>query len=661
MLEHKTIMGISPHITDLENKGINRSAQPGDSFFSTPEGMALSYPIHTLATYIDTSDSDRPSLLRKVAKELVSHPEQIGYFWNQTTTVDRMKSRGEHLKSALSPVLKEAASEIDTFSLTETQLLSVFKALYPPSTGDKLEQEAAIEPAGSIWSGLIRGTVHKSLWGLPPEEIKERVKNGKIRMNELQYTQDRIVHLLYTLTTAVMETHDKHLLTKLFELSTFQTPYLDKKKVQSGLFVSAVQSLNNQTFAKYTLVDHARVLLGNMFNIDTGGVVVHSMEKALELSPVGMQYIIEAQAQKNKSRADLLLEFYQNRCASLGQTFLMKTVSIGEYYTRPFPFPENILYTNQQKLWYQYLGYLSTYNLEKGLVSSPILPLSLPDGTVRFIALQEGDNRLAAREVMKYAAENGTPSEITNAHVVDSFLTYSKPSLLETTYAGLEHNNKQKQAALLTQACHGIPKVGVHIAIDQDQHHEIAASMLSFDQSATFINVTIGNYTLKLQLNNEYELCYADGKPLEIDGQTKIWWKHVILPPLAELICKSPEEHEGYIDGTQGLSYEERMAAAKHTILKRIGHIRHLGITPDGKEKHNTQEQRDKVLALDYPLPHTPKLDLYELNKTDPFNEFGNKVTYVLPVERELIETPVFYLPHAYDESQDLLDSDPNR
>jgi len=676
MIEYKTIRDISPHITDLDKKVINRPAEPGDSIFTTPEGLAFSFPIHTLATYIDTPDSDRPPLLREVAKELVSHPEQIDYFWNQMTTVDRMKSRGEHLKSALSPVLKEVASEIDTFSLTETQLIALFRTLHPPSLSD--EERNSVGPANSIWTGLLRGTIHESMLGtaskhdrknpqldseiikgklvLAPKTIEERLESKNIGMSELQYTQDRIAHLLYTLTTAVMGTHDERLLRELYKLLSFQTSSL--KEPLLGLFMSAGKSFNDTAFTQFTLIDHTNELLGTMFKIEPREILTGRMRKMLEHSPAGLHYILEAD--RDVTRAQLFEQFYKERVATLGLSAIMDTDSLGEYFTRPLSFPENILYA-PKKLWYQYIEYYSMYCLENGWVNSPVLPLSLPDGTVRHVAVQEIDNRLAAREIIKYAAENGTPSEITNSHVIDSFFSYAKPNLLETTFGGLEHNNKQKQATLLTQACHGIPKVGVHIAIDQDQHPEIAASMLSFDQSGTFINVTIGNYILKLQLNNEYELCYADGKPLEVDEQTKIWWKHVILPPLAELICKSPEEHEGYIEGTQGLSHDERMAAAKHTILKRIGHIRHLGITPDGKEKHNTPEQRDRVLTLDYPLPHTPKLDLYELNTTTPFDEFGNKVTYVLPVERELTETPVFYLPHAYDESQDLLDRDPNR
>lgn len=651
MLEHAKIMGISPHIIDFQNRGLNRPAQPGDSIFSTPDGMARTFPIHTLVTYATTPSHLRSSIVHQTAHELVSAPDHLSYFWSQMACEDianeQLKPAGIALKREIFPLLGLVAAEIDTFSLTEKQLVSVFSALH--SKPDRKGQSVS-EPADSLWSGLMQGTVHKSMRGFTPETLKKRLANGNIKMDELQYTQDRIVHLLYTLTNGILKTHDTLLFQKLHDFLSFRMPSLNFREPQTGLQAAAGFSLNDDTLVKAILVDFTNSLFEAIYHpgSDEAG---KNLQKTIENSPTGMHYLRSVR-KKKPVRDQELMVFYNERYGKLGQMYDTE-MEVCEFYSRILPYPENKIYSEKYELWVEYLKLFSDYATDNKLMEHPLEIVHLPDGSVRHIAMVNEDSFVAARDVFRSFTQNN--AEISHPHVIESFLTYVRPKLLDTTSAGLEINNRQKREDLINFPNHGLSRMGLTIAIDQKNSQAIEARSISVDQSGSVLDIQIGNTTLHMSLNDQYELCALDGAQLTLSDDVRIWWDHVILPQLHQYICVPPEENAGYMEGIELAAGESLQAATKRIVTKRIGFLRRLGLTKEGHEKHHTQEQRMTVLEHKFLLPHLETLDLDIFNQGRPF---GEKVTFVLPIERELTERPIFHLPHAYKDDEAILAGD---
>ena len=654
MAEHNSWMGISPNVVNFQNKGLNREALPGDTVFTTPEAMTRTYPLHMISTYAITPPHLKQPLLGTIAKDLATDPTQLHYFWSEASAArysnEDIKLAGKEVKNKVVPLLGEAASKLDTFSIKEEGLVTIFSALNPHE-GSELNDISLIKPATELFKGLIDGTLHSSMRGLRSEKLSSRLKGGAIKMEELQYSQDRLVHLLYTLTNGVLKTHDQYLYQKLHDLLSFRTPFLNYRLPQAGLQAAAGFSLDNDTLAKAVLVDFTNSLFEAIYHpgSDEAG---KNLQETIERSPVGMHYLRTAK-KRDHNREDALMDFYNNRYGKIGQ--MQDTeMDVEEYYTRVLPFPENEIYSQNKELWVEYLKLFSTYALDNKLMEYPMEIIFLPDNTVRHVAMVDDDPFHAAQATYRHISKNN--AEISNAHVIESFLTYLRPRLLGTTTAGLKINNNQRRDNLIQSPSRGLSSMGLTVIIDQKNNPAIDAQSLSFDQSGSILDIQIENTTLHMRLNDQYELCSLEGFPLQLGDDVRVWWDHVILPQLHQYICVASDENEGYMDGIDLLPEETPQAATKRVITKKIGHLRRLGLTPDGREKHHTPEQRLAVMERKFLLPHIETLDLDIFNQDRPY---GEKVTFVLPIERELTERPIFHLPNAYKEDASVLAGDP--
>ena len=651
MIETAKLMGIHPHIIDFKNKGENRPALPGDSFFATPDGIARTYPIHTLATYEITPNFLRSSFVHKTAQEITNDAAIFPFFWdelsNTKVTNPNLISAGTSLKKELIPELQKAALERETSLITENQILTVFSALHPKS-----EQEAKrlFKPAEALWNGFIQGTVSPSFRGLSPEILKKRLDNGNIKMEDLQKTQNNIVHLLYTLTLGVLKTHDPYLMEALHDLLSYRHPSFGFRAPQAGLYAVAGFSLKDESLGEAILVDFTNSLLEATFHPGSDKAR-NNLEEVVEKSPTAKHYLKAAKKIKPIRDTDLI-EFYDHRYGTLGQ--VVEAESAEEYYTRSLPFPENLIYSAKNDLWVEYLKFFSKYAIDNKVMKFPVEIVYLPDGTVRQVATVDEDPFYTAYEVMKYTAQQDI--NISKPHEVESFLAYLRPKLQKETFTKLALNNAKKRSDLIMNPSHGLSTMGLTVMIDEHNSPGIEAKRLSLDQSASEIDIQIGNSTLHMSLDDHYRLVAKDGTPLNLTRETKIWWDHVILPQLHQYICIKPEQHEGYMEGIALNGSESPQEATRRTIIRKVGHFRKLGLKQGGGEKHHTPEQRNLVLERRYLLPKVERLDLDVWNKDKPF---GEKVTFVLPVEKELSERPIFHLPHAYTDDEVILMNEP--
>lgn len=636
----KYLYGISPHLASCPTSGQKREATPDDSILATPVGIRIARSIQTLATYADSQRKEKRGLFNKIATDLLLEATNIPFFYdcisNEHILNPQLRTTSEELRAELTKSYRESAMKQDPLKLTKAQLLSAYKLAH-------LDSEYC-EVGSEIMSGFLLSSVHPNLRKKGRDEIKAGLERGTISQGHLQYSQDRIVHLMYNLTTAVLESHDEELLKALGKTLTFQTQELNTTLPYSDLYTCSGMSENDETLAKFTHVDFTAMLLNKKYS--SGVEFENIMKNLIQTSPVAQYYIHHVE--NNHSRYGQLTDYYETRYSLLGEQISADVKNVGEYFTRTLPFPENIIYA-QGDLWYLYLEYFAKYALEKDIVKSPVISLSLPDRTVRPITLQEGDSGAAAKEVMQYASWLGEPATITDKYVVESFLNHLKPELQVPVCARLQVDNAVKRKELTSSPKHSIPQIGMYVAIDQQKYSDIAASRLFVDRSASRINIVIGNKTLSLQLDDNYLLCTADGTPLQITPTARIWWDHVILPQLYQYICRAPEDNEGYVDGINIEEGESAGQATRRLLSKRVGHLRTLGITTSGKSKHHTLEQRMRTLEVEFPLPKIKWLDLDKHNAGRPD---GEKQTYVLPIERELKEPPTFHLPHAYDDTK---------
>lgn len=108
-------------------------------------------------------------------------------------------------------------------------------------------------------------SVHPSMRKKNQDEIRVGLEKGIITQNHLQHTQDRIVHLMYTLTTAVLKSHEEELLKSLGRTLTFQTSEFDDARPYTGLYACGGVSEEDDTLAKFTIVDYVTKILGKLY------------------------------------------------------------------------------------------------------------------------------------------------------------------------------------------------------------------------------------------------------------------------------------------------------------------------------------------------------------------------------------------------------------
>lgn len=641
-LEQQYICGIPPHLDGFQKISQTREATPEDTILATSEGIKIARSIQELTNYATTPHKRKRHILDGIATDHITNPVNIQLFYRSISDdhilSPQLRLNSTELRTELGKAYGEVALRQDPLKLTKAQLLSVYELAHSDGEYHEIGSE--------IFNGFLLSSVHPSMRRKNREEIKVGLERGTITQDHLQYTQDRIVHLIYTLTTTVLESHNEELLKALGETLTFQTRELNTPLPYSELYSCAGMSESDKTFVRFTHVDYTAMLLNKTYG--SGVKIEEIMIDLIQASPIAQSYINHAQI--NKDRSKQFHDFYLTRYSLFGEPISADVENVGEYFTQKLPFPEKIIYAKDD-LWYLYLEYFAKYALARGMVKSPVVPLSLPDGTVRPIILQEGDSGAAAKEVMQYASWLGEPTTIIDKHVIESFLNHLKPELQTPVHARLQVDNEVKREELTSLPKHSIPQIGMFIAIDQENNPDMAASRLFIDRSASHINLVIGNKTLALQLDDNYHICSADGIPLQITPTARMWWDHVILPQLYQYICRAPEDNEGYVDGINIEEGESAAQATRHFLSKRVGHMRTLGITASGKCKHHTPEQRMRTLEVEFPLP---KIQWLDLDKHNAGRQDGEKQTYVLPIERELKEPPTFHLPHAYDDTKNM-------
>ena len=503
-IENRPSMGIQPHI-NLEYPGVNRDAQPGDSIFAQFAGKAgFVHPIEVFMTYVDVAkknplDPQKP-LLHALAEKLITDPSQIPFFWNQLEANQTYAVKGKEMKNELLPELKKAASEVDTFSLTEDQVVSLFKGMHSGPESSVAHSKKR-DPFTVIFSGLIQGTIHELMRDLKPSEIEAKLKSGKLTMNELQDTQNRIIHFTYILTSGVLKTHDETLMRHLHDFLSLKTSLLSPAHPNAGLFAAGNSSLDDAALAKSVLVDFTNVLLMNMY--DSGSrIYVENLHASLEQSKTGSYYFDERERVNPKRRVDLTNYYSSNRYGTFAKVKIDDKNNPVEYYSRPLPFPENQIYSSSYRaLSLEYFQLLSSYVISRGLLQYPMSIISLPDGSIRHIAPAEGDPFDIARAVLMHVSH--TPQEVSGQYVIESFLTYLKPRLSEKTSTMLLKNNEQKKDNLISFPSHGIPSVGLTIAIDQAHNLAIEAESISIDKTGSRLDMKINNTVLHVRLNEK--------------------------------------------------------------------------------------------------------------------------------------------------------------
>lgn len=635
-----------------EKRRKHTRSKPSGELFSRSADVIKTVDIYSLySEYGRTPATFRAPIVKNIATSLIADPTQVSSFW---TEMSSNAEQGTQLLNELRPSIKAASLEADYSKLNEKQLTSLFGLINPASEADT--QSVVQSMLNDIWTGLVGGTMDKSFRQLSSDQLDKKLMLGQIGIKELQKTQDRIVGFLYTLTQGVLKTQDRHLYEKLNEFLAYETPILNPSQTHTGLVAAAGFSINPTTMVKAITVDYAHSLLET--SLRPGNDTSLENTKKTHTHPATRSYLAAAK-KYHPNGAKALIEYFKNRKGIVGTVgYVDVDMDAAHYYTQPLQYPENLVQNMNNPLWAEYLTYYSSYAIENGMFRNPVEILYLPDRSVRHIVTENGEPFREARETIRLVSEK--KQEVAHPLILETFLNNLHPRLLDETSVKLEENNAQKRTDLVQFPSHGISKMGLTIDIDRKTYPSIEASSFHIDQTGSVIEIAIGNTTLHLGLNNRYELCAQDGSPLHLDLGARIWWNHVILPQLHHYICADPEETEGYIVGVELEAGETPQAATRRVRTNRIGHFRTLGSKKDGTDRQYTAKHaEDLEKNYRFLMPHTEILSLKERNKNKKPGD-GQIETYVLPVEKELTKTPVFRLPHAYDDSSEILKSDPN-
>ena len=592
---------------------------PSDTLFATPEGKAITFGPDAYARYILSPEKDKKPLMHSLATELIAHPSYINSFFSFGS--DHYDESTKSLTPELIHTLPEIIKKSD--SLSERQAREL---LTLATSNDKKRQLFAQH----VLREYVNATMH----------IDTEKKD--VDLNNATKTQYEIVELLHSLTLAGLEIKDVNIYKFLYDVFTLKTPILALDDPQTGLFAIAGQSGSDETLAKGLLLDQTVSLFGQLLGANQNeytDILVLAAEKSKKYTKPFLSRDLS-----NKKRDAQLMDFYTNRNRELGTYLEEENVDLNEFNTRPLPFPENIVYIQSQKMWPLFLDLFSEVMVKKGVIKSPIAQFSLPDGSLRFIAEDSGNSENVARGIISYALnETHFPPEVYGKKVIESFLRFTTPEILEQNMPDMKRMLAEKKQAL-NLPVRGINQSGVEI--QYGENHHIAATSLSIDQSGRAISLKMGNYSIHLQLNKLHELVDTDGHPLDLPENARVWWETVVLAPLKELVC--PTREDGVlITGTEDLSPAEALLKTKKVLLTRIGFLRRLPIG-----KCFTPEQASKTLEVLYPLPGIEKLDLAELNKSLGYTKDEGQYTYVLPLEKEKKDAlPLsIHTPHAFDD-----------
>lgn len=592
---------------------------------------------------------EKTSILKKVSTSLVTQPEYCDLFFYCLNNYEKKYKENSVViqsfrDSLINKHLTEVAMNQDTYSLTEGQLLGFTRMAL--GENPLFIKEDDINPSINNNRKMIGSTVMRGfVLGTTGSQIKEQfIVNSSAQREFIEgitKTQDKTVELFYRLTAAILPTGDMKLYRLLFNTLNFQTPILNETDYQAPLYVLAKLAINDNSLTKMQIVDHVIELFSKILpNIDKKDSEYFS--EVIQHFPFSQEYVDILN--RNESRAKRIADVYKEIRETVDGRGIFAPIvaddeeAVIEEYGLPFPldYPDN-QFVKTDPLWFLYTKLASEYLFNNGEIDSPVYIVAFPDNTIRSVNIAKGigDNFTAAKILMKYVVNQPRIEGYENHFFPMSVLEYLRPQLSLKQKNYLEVSLEAIKTSLKTPS-RGIPEEGVILVINEHKEQKIEACNIFFDQSGRKIRLTVGNYDLNFLLDDQLNLCcYADGKLLDLSEEAKLWWGNLILSNLEAFTSYRHEEDIILSDLTE-MPLTEAVDSTKKQLLKRRGHLRR-----EPPNRGYTEEQRNRVLELKWPLPGIGSLDLKTFNEGQGFTRFDGQYTYVLPLEKEKRSEPL--------------------
>jgi|GEM_PF-6484858 hypothetical protein len=587
-----------PGENGLSQTPIKREALPSDTVFASSEGLLATYPLHTFLRIRELQKKERGSHLNTVANDLITYPERClpfyGYLRKKEAEQPEETELCDDIRTELGKKLSKISSKQTIELMQSRKHIDGFLKLL------LLDRETASKPnnlyledgrlAGeSIFRGLVEGC----------------------------QTQEQIVDLVYNIAISALSFPENERGEKaLYQILSFASPILKADDPQAGRLRAASIATNDDTLAKYILLDYISSLLETIYDPEDRrltGMNDVLMEKNSDFDQEIKKSL------RNKERIAGLTEFYEARQRvdlSLANDLSLDLAN----YTYELGFPEKFV-AQPYELRYLYARLHSRFLKSQGQIEDDIIPLAMPhDGSLRNVERPTGSTAEAAAEILKAVYNYGQSGSVKETHVIGDVMNYLRPyDIPEQKKQILSRHNEQTRNDL-QKAPHiyGIHPRGDKIIIDDDNIGGIKTLLFQpGTRMTTKISLGIGRYLIPLSLDFHYHLKMADGSNLPINNEAILWWETIILTYLKKLLC-DPRAIE--LENGRGLSSQEREFFHK----KYFGMKQHRRLLPHGEKFSSEQSNR---------FYETYGMTLEEYNKLLNQSEESGFYTWVFPKE----------------------------
>lgn len=612
-------------------KPISCRAIPGDTVFATQEGLIQTYPLHSLFGFERLDEKNKQPYLNNVVNDLIGNSERLITFYKtiRKFQVDNPEftDRCEQFISSLSETYpKIATKQTKKINFNEEHINSLFELyiqdvdLKTPTPDYEKKAQTDLKTTSEI---ILRGLVEGSK------------------------TKEEIVYLINNLAISALSKKTLRADTEFYNIITYRSPILKPGDDQTKKYISCSVSSDEDLLAKYILLDYTGSLLEMMIDKDNKyySKVINEM---LEKYPDYQSELTNALKELKENypgRLEQLTEFYEDR------QIIENTLDDGENQVDDYlipeseiPFPQNIM-VRPNGLRRLYASRFSEFFLNNGKIKYPLITLTLPqDDSIRDVFSMKNDTELMTSEFLFAALTQTKGKKIENPFVIKDVLTYIRPlKLEEEKKKSLESLNQKKKTDLRNVPfLYGFHPRGDKIITD-DSISAIKSIIFQPGKRAfAKISLLIGNYTVPLALDVNFNLKAEDGANLKIDHETLIWWETIILSYLKNFLC---EPHSVETESTEGMSLEDK----NNWVKRYFGRRQHRRELPFGH--HFTIEQSQRY-EKEYGLT------LEELNKAlNRVDSHDQVFTWVFPKEVDVPEDIPPVICKAPDAENDVKDA----
>ncbi|MFA5136443.1 MAG: hypothetical protein WC489_03540 [Patescibacteria group bacterium] len=156
---------------------------------------------------------------------------------------------------------------------------------------------------------------------------------------------------------------------------------------------------------------------------------------------------------------------------------------------------------------------------------------------------------------------------------------------------------------------------------------ETRIDSVHYDRTGSQATISLGKTKLYAQIAITEKPPFVEsinGIPFDRSDPSSIWLEYLILSPLAQLacLCPNPQQPEQQTEDCVILAsipeetpLPEAVRMTRKVLRQHVGHLILLPRRDDGSPKRYTERQRARVLAISYPLPGLPQLDLEAYNR----------------------------------------------